>query len=135
MSNMSKLTVNQACDLISVSRPTLYKYINTGRISAIKEGKNTYIDTSEFLRVFPNAKLKNSKDTVEQLHELTTDLTHKDELINMLKKQIDDKQKDNEFLKEQLTQANANFSQLNKLLEDKTATEKPTKRRKVFGIF
>ncbi len=62
-------------------------------------------------------------------------LVHKDELISILKQQLNEKQKDNDFLKEQLTQVNQNFTQLNKLLEDKTTIEATKKRRKVFGIF
>lgn len=136
MENTTKITIRKACEIAGVSRPTLYKYIKDGKISVVKDGKATFIDASEIIRVFPNSKVLNeSKADENNLHSLTNDLNHKDELISMLKQQLSEKQKDNDFLKEQLTQVNQNFTQLNKLLEDKTVTESPKKRRKIFGIF
>lgn len=136
MENTNKITIKKACEIAGVSRPTLYKYINGGKISVVKDGKATFIDASEIIRVFPNSKvLSESKADGNNLHGLTNDLNHKDELISMLKQQLNEKQKDNDFLKEQLTQVNQNFTQLNKLLEDKTAIAPPKKRRKIFGIF
>lgn len=135
MLNSSKLTVKQACELAGVSRPTLYKYINNGVMSTVKDGKSTFIDASELIRVFPETKMLNvSKEPVKDLHNLTTELAHKDELINMLKQQLNDKQQDNEFLKEQLTQVNTNFTHVNKLLEDKTL-KNTKKKRRFLGIF
>jgi peptidoglycan hydrolase CwlO-like protein len=133
---MSKISVKKACELAGISKPTFYKYINKGLLSVVKDSKGTFVDMSELLRVFPESKVLNeSKDTVKILPDLTQELTHKDELIHMLRQQLNDKQKDNDFLKEQLTQVNQNFTQLNKFLEDKTTTEIPKKRRKIFGIF
>lgn len=133
---MSKVSVKKACELVGVSKPTFYKYINNGLLSVVKDGKGTFVDMSELLRVFPDIKvLNNSKGPVKNLPDLTQELTHKDELISMLKQQLNEKQKDNDFLKEQLTQVNQNFTQLNKFLEDKTTENQPKKRRKIFGIF
>ncbi len=128
---MSKLSIKESCQLAQISRPTLYKHINNGNISTVKEGKNTYIETSELIRMFPDIKLNDGKSDVNNLHDLTSELNHKDELIMMLKQQLNDKQKDNEFLKEQLTQVNINFTQVNNLLEDKITK----KRKKFLGIF
>jgi excisionase family DNA binding protein len=129
---MSKLTIKKACELACISRPTIYKYINNGKLSVIKEGNNTFIELSELLRLYPNIPLQQDNDNnVNDLHSLTSEILHKDEIIKMLKQQLEDKQKDNEFLKEQLTQVNGNFAQLNNLLEDKTTK----KRKKILGIF
>lgn len=129
---MSKLTIKKACELACISRPTIYKYINNGKLSVIKEGNNTFIELSELLRLYPNISLQQDNDNnVNDLHSLTSEILHKDEIIKMLKQQLEDKQKDNEFLKEQLTQVNGNFAQLNNLLEDKTTK----KRKKILGIF
>ena len=129
---MSRLTIKKACELAGVSRPTLYKYINNGKLSAIKENNNTYVDLSELLRLYPNISLQqNSEEKVNNLHDLTSELSHKNEIIKMLKQQLEDMQKDNDFLKEQLIQANSNFTQFNNLLEDKTKK----KRKKFLGIF
>lgn len=135
MLDNGKLTVNQACKMASISRPTFYKYVNNGSLSIIKDGKNTYIDASELVRVFPNAQLNDDENIVNRLQGLTTELTHKDELINLLNKQLSEKQQDNEFLKQQLTQANTNFTHFNKLLEDKTQQKTEKKRRRFLGIF
>lgn len=132
---MNKLTIKSACELAGVSRPTLYKYINSGKLSIVKDGNSSYIDISELIRVFPNMSIQdNSKDNVKSLHDLTSETAHKDEVIKLLKQQLEDKQKDNEFLKEQLIIVSQNFTQLNKLLENKTE-EKPPKRKKILGIF
>ena len=40
---MSKLTIKKACELACISRPTIYKYINNGKLSVIKDGNNTFI--------------------------------------------------------------------------------------------
>jgi len=129
---MSKLTIKKACELACISRPTIYKYINNGKLSIIKDGNNTFIELSELLRLYPNISLQHDNDNnVNDLHGLTSEILHKDEIIKMLKQQLEDKQKDNEFLKEQLTQVNGNFAQINNLLEDKTTK----KRKKFLGIF
>ena len=129
---MSKLTIKKACELACISRPTIYKYINNGKLSVIKDGNNTFIELSELLRLYPNISLQQDNDNnVNDLHSLTSEILHKDEIIKMLKQQLEDKQKDNEFLKEQLTQVNGNFAQINNLLEDKTTK----KRKKFLGIF
>ena len=129
---MSKLTIKKACELAGISRPTLYKYINNGELSIVKDGKSSYVELSELLRVFPNSSLQiDSKDDGNNLHNLTSEIAHQNEVIKMLKQQLEDKQKDNDFLKNQLTEYSKNFTQLNNLLEDKTL--KP--RKKFLGIF
>jgi excisionase family DNA binding protein len=128
---MHKLTITEACELANVSRPTIYKYIKNGTISVIKDGKNTHIDASELLRVFPDVKLNVNTSSVNTLHSLTTELTHKGDIIRMLTEQLSDKQKDNEFLKIQLTQINENLTTVNKFLQDKTIK----KRKKFLWIF
>lgn len=132
---MSKLTIKKACELAGVSRPTLYKYINNSELSIVKDGKSSFIDISELIRVFPDASLQvESKESVNDLHALTNEIEHKNEVIKMLKQQLEDRQKDNEFLKEQLTNISNNFTQVNKLLENKLEQDKP-KRKKFLGIF
>ena len=128
---MHKLTITKACELADVSRPTIYKYIKNGTMSSIKDGRNTYIEASELLRVFPDVKLNINTSSVNSLHNLTTEFEHKDDVIRMLTEQLSDKQKDNEFLKAQITQINENFTTINKLLQDKTTS----KRKKFLWIF
>jgi len=129
---MNKITIKQACELAQISRPTFYKYINNGTLNVLKDGKNTFIETSELIRVFPDIKLNNEQkecqDNVKNLHGLTSEITHKDEIIIILKKQLEDKQKEIEFLQQQLTNTINIFTPINKLLENKP-------RKKFLGIF
>lgn len=53
---MAKVSISEAARLVNVSRPTLYKMLNTGKLtytSVVKHGKQVKtIDTSELMRVF-----------------------------------------------------------------------------------
>lgn len=53
---MARVSISEAARLVKVSRPTIYKMINSGKLSytsVVKNGKNTkVIDTSELIRVF-----------------------------------------------------------------------------------
>ena len=53
---MARVSISEAARLVNVSRPTIYKMINSGKLSytsVVKHGKNTkVIDTSELIRVF-----------------------------------------------------------------------------------
>ena len=53
---MAKISISEAARLVKVSRPTIYKMINSGKLSytsIVKQGKDTKaIDTSELIRVF-----------------------------------------------------------------------------------
>ena len=53
---MARVSISEAARLVKVSRPTIYKMINSGKLSytsVVKHGKHTkVIDTSELVRVF-----------------------------------------------------------------------------------
>lgn len=53
---MARVSISEAARLVKVSRPTIYKMINSGKLSytsVIKHGKSIkVIDTSELIRVF-----------------------------------------------------------------------------------
>ena len=53
---MAKVSISEAARLVKVSRPTIYKMINSGKLSytsVVKHGKGIkVIDTSELIRVF-----------------------------------------------------------------------------------
>jgi excisionase family DNA binding protein len=131
---MSKISITEACKLAQISRPTLYKQINSGVISTVKDGKKVFIETSELLRVYPDVVLNGVNESENTLHTFTNDLQQKDEVISLLKQQLNDRQKENDFLKEQLTQVNNNFTLLNNILQNKQE-EKPQKTKKFFGLF
>lgn len=131
---MNKITVKKACELAKISRPTFYKYVNNGTLSVIKDNNHTFVEISELVRVFPD-KLNNVTSNYQKNNnsspDLTTELTHKDELIEILKQQLKDKQQNNDFLQNQLTEMNKQITSLNNILENKN---KPN-RKKFLGIF
>ncbi len=137
---MNKISISEAARMAGISRQHFYKaFINTGKISVIRDNDKVYIDVSELLRVFPNCK----QSETQQLHDLTNESDSKlqanDEIITTLKAQlseakereqqiIEQSQKREEWLKQQIDELR---QQQSNLLEDKTAK----KRKKFLGIF
>ncbi|MDM6836987.1 helix-turn-helix domain-containing protein, partial [Escherichia coli] len=70
---MARVSISEAARLVKVSRPTIYKMINSGKLSytsVVKHGKNTkVVDTSELIRVF--GSLYGGGDTVK--HDVKDD--------------------------------------------------------------
>lgn len=130
---MNKLTVTQAAKLIGISRQHLYKkYINTGVLSTIKELDKLLIEFSELLRVFPDISLDtlNDNNLDNNLHfltpkndDFTSTLDSKNQIINILEKQLAESKIREEWLKTQLEKTTY-------YLENKTQ-----KRKKFLGIF
>ena len=64
---MARVSISEAARLVKVSRPTIYKRINSGKLSytsVVKHGKAIkVIDTSELIRVF--GSLDGVLDTVK----------------------------------------------------------------------
>ena len=57
---MAKVSISEAARLVEVSRPTIYKMLNTGKLSyttIVKQGRESkVVDTSELIRVFGSLK-------------------------------------------------------------------------------
>jgi len=69
------LTLGQAAKETGVSKPTISKAINKGRISATKNEKGEYdIDPAELFRVFPIASKTPVSDLQSETHIYTNDL-------------------------------------------------------------
>ncbi len=52
---MARVSISEAARLVKVSRPTIYKMINSGKVTPLlQHGKRVLkvIDTSELIRVF-----------------------------------------------------------------------------------
>jgi hypothetical protein len=130
---MNKLTVSQAAKLIGISRQHLYKkYINTGVLSTIKEFDKLFIEFSELLRVFPDISIDTSNDNnldnnlqffTPKNDDFTNTLDSKNQIINILEKQLAESKIREEWLKTQLEKTTY-------YLENKTQ-----KRKKFLGIF
>ena len=74
---MARVSISEAARLVKVSRPTIYKMINSGKLSytsVVKHGKDIkVIDTSELIRVF--GSLDGVTDTVKYDVKSDTDST------------------------------------------------------------
>jgi hypothetical protein len=109
---MNKLTVSQAAKLIGISRQHLYKkYINTGVLSTIKELDKLLIEFSELLRIFPDISLDTLNDNnldnnlqflTPKNDNFTSTLDSKNQIINILEKQLAESKIREEWLKTQL---------------------------------
>ena len=130
---MSKVTITEAARLAGISRQHLYRgFINTGKISVIKDNDKSVIEISELLRVFPDAKtVTTDSDTTPHHETIRNDNVTSDnsELVTMLKTQLAEAKEREEWLKQQIDELR---HQQNNLLEDKTLKQP---RKKLFGIF
>jgi len=129
---MATVSISEAARLAGISRPTIYKLINSGQLnvtSVVKGGKSVKaIDTSELIRFFGTIEsfsvatdfTVNSEQDVTRFnsHDLQ-DLQHKIELL----------QKENEGLKEAVASRDEHISSLRQammLLEHKQEPQRPS---------
>jgi hypothetical protein len=129
---MSKLSITAAAKAVGISRQTMYKkYINHGLISVETVDDVKSIDTSELLRVFGRLQPIDESELQHATEHGTpvynAEVAAKDELIAILKQQIEDNKEREKWLMSQLEKTTH-------LLEDKTK-EKEKKRKKILGIF
>jgi len=128
---MAKVSISEAARLAGISRPTIYKLMNSGQLnftSVVKAGRTIKnIDTSELIRVFGTIEnLPAATDfTVKPEQKITQvnspDLQHLQHEINLL-------QKENEGLKEAVTSRDEHISSLRQamlLLEHKQGAQQP----------
>ena len=128
---MAKVSISEAARLAGISRPTIYKLMNSGQLnftSVVKAGKTVKnIDTSELIRVFGNiVNFPAAPEfTVKPEQEITQvnnpDLQHLQHKIELL-------QKENEGLKEAVSSRDEHISSLRQamlLLEHKQDTQQP----------
>jgi len=128
---MAKVSISEAARLAGISRPTIYKLMNSGKLnftSVVKAGKTVKnIDTSELIRVFGTiGNLNAATDfTVNPEQEITQvnspDLQHLQHEIELL-------QKENEGLKEAVASRDEHISSLRQamlLIEHKQDMQHP----------
>ena len=126
---MSILTFSQAVQVARASRSTIYRYVQQGRISAVRlpNGKRG-IDTAELERVFgPLKKLEPSQDVPKkQTRTVKTQSgisQERDAVIGLLRQQV-------ELLERELTSAKEEKARLLGLLEQRLLESPRAKRRK-----
>jgi len=121
--SMAIISISEAAKLTGKNRTTIYNYINNGRLSAVVGVDGTKkIDTTELLRVFPDIKIEESRqqidNTIQQME------THKTEEINKLKQE-------NQHLKDLLEEKKEQiviYERTMTLLENKSYTQNKEKK-------
>lgn len=128
---MAKVSISEAARLAGISRPTIYKLMNSGKLnftSVVKAGKTVKnIDTSELIRVFGAiGNLAAATDfTVNQEQEITQ-VNSPD--LQRLQHEFELLQKENEGLKEAVASRDEHISSLRQamlLLEHKQDMQHP----------
>lgn len=97
-----KFNLNQAAKAVNIARSTLYRDINNGKVSIVKDPKGkSFIDVSELERVYGKVKLNETEESVSEIQSATIDNTrlYEQEIsllrehINLLKDERDDLRK------------------------------------------
>jgi len=109
---MALITISETARLTGKNRTTIYKYINSGKLSVVASVDGSKkIDTSEILRVFPDSKIvekQQHSDNVTQQHAtqevdtLRQEISHLKELMKAQQELLAEKDKRNEDLKQAL---------------------------------
>jgi ACT domain-containing protein len=123
---MAKVNIVEAVKLAGISRSHFYeKYVNPGLITITAEGNKKFVDTSELIRVFGELKSVGVRNVNEKTLLDTPDTvkisTEKDQIIELLKSQLEAAQESENWLKEQLDELRR---QKNNLLEEERADKK-----------
>jgi excisionase family DNA binding protein len=118
---MAKLTITEVSQRWGVSRPTLYRYKDHGKLTFEKDGRKVVIDSSEALRVLGNPL---SRGVTSSVYETVSGVTSTD---NDLKSKVESLQAQVELLKDSLDHSRKSENELRgivdrqtRLLEDKT---------------
>lgn len=109
---MALITISEAARLTGKNRTTIYKYINSGKLSVVASVDGVKkLDTSEILRVFPDCKIvekqQNGDNVTQQqsIYEIDTlkqEISHLKELMKSQQDLLVEKDKRNEDLKQAL---------------------------------
>ncbi|KPG78925.1 MULTISPECIES: helix-turn-helix domain-containing protein [unclassified Pseudomonas] len=128
---MAKVSISEAARLAGISRPTIYKLMNSGQLnftSVVKAGRTVKnIDTSELIRVFGTIEnLPPATDFTVNPEQQITQVNSPD--LQHLQHEIELLQKENEGLKEAVTSRDEHISSLRQamlLLEHKQGAQQP----------
>jgi len=128
---MATVSISEAARLAGISRPTIYKLINSGQLNVtpvVKGGKNVKaIDTSELMRVFGTiGSFSVATDFTVNPEQSATPLNSHD--LQNLQHKIELLQKENEGLKEAVASRDDHISSLRQamlLLEHKQDLQRP----------
>jgi hypothetical protein len=131
----SSLSAREAAEISGFSARHIQSIIKKGKLSATRDESGNYqINKAEFYRVFPHKhNMRTDANSDEQSSRTVLEME-----IQYLKKMLDDKNKQNEFLYRQLETAS---TEKTVLLETLTSNQKlleyssNKKRKKILGLF
>lgn len=117
---MANVSISEAARLANVSRPTLYKMLNSGKLtftSTVKAGKSVkVIDTSELIRVFGPLAAVSGRYTPSVKSDSVATVVNSDELQG-LQHQIELLQLENSSLKEAVSSRDEHISSLRQAMQ------------------
>ena len=120
---MALISVSEAAKLVGKSVKTIYRHIDTGKLSFCHNDNGIKsIDTSELMRVYGELKLSNENIMDSQMSQREN--PNDNEMTNLLKQE-------NELLKEFLKEKEAHIDSLKQamlLLEHKKEEPNPSKK-------
>ena len=128
---MARVSISEAARLVSVSRPTIYKFLKSGELSytsVVKHGKSVKtIDTAELIRVFGAIAVVNfgESDTVK-FDDMPTSVNS--DFLQSLQHQLTLLQAENAGLKDAVNARDEHISSLRQaiqLLEHKQSASDP----------
>ena len=123
---MSIVTINEAANLVGKSIKTIYRHIESGKLSCvIDDNGRKVVDMAELVRVYGlDLSLIENDNTVSMSDNGTgveNNINHLEKEIELLKMLLVEKDK----LLNEKDQRNADLKQALMLLEDKTKIEQP----------
>lgn len=117
------LTAREAAELAGCSTRHVQVQIKLGKMSATRTETGSYlIEKSEFYRVFPDAFKPTAPRTDANEDEKNARTLLENE-IKYLKQMLEEKEKNTEFLKDQMNRITTALTSNARLLEDKTNKE------------
>lgn len=137
--NNSSVTTKEAAEASGFSTRHIQKLITSGKLSATRDGgKNYLINKAEFYRVFPAAHI-NEQTRTHAYNDGNSSRTDLEIEVRHLQAMLAEKDKQNEFLHQQLDAATIEKAALleslknnQKLLEHQDIKRK---KRRFFGLF
>ena len=127
---MALLSVSEAAKLVGKSVKTIYRHIDTGKLSFTRNDNGAKsIDTSELVRAYGELKLSN--ENVIDSHLTQRENPNDNEMTRLLKQE-------NDLLKEILKEKEAHIDSLKQamlLLEHKKEESSPSKKRWFTKLF
>lgn len=111
---LAKLTITEVSERWSVSRPTLYRYKDQGKITFEREGRRVIIDSSEALRVLGTPL---SQGVTQAVRENVSGVTSGD---SDLKAKVESLQAQVELLKESLEHSRKSEDELRGIVDRQT---------------